>query len=165
MSQIEVAPYWGRSYHLAHEPGVHRRQPEPEGVNCRAVVHWHFEQRYGLVLPEDQLSLEMFTNTRDLFRVVEPDESPLEGDIYFFGRKRNGHAPKTFHVAVFVGHYETRGDLADPLLLHATRETGRVCLWPLTLFASYPRYAVLYGVRRSRALEDRLIVKTLESPR
>lgn len=153
MPQIEVAPYWGRSYHVAREPGVHRRQPEPEGINCRALVHWYLEERHGLILPSDQLSLEMYTNTRYLFHIVESGERPLAGDIYFFGRKKNGHAAKTFHVAVFIGHYEHRGGLADPLLLHATRETGRVSLWPLTLFAQYPRYEVLYGIRRHRRLE------------
>ncbi len=133
--------------HLPEDPHL------DNGTNCQLLAHAFLLHNFGITLPVDQRSQEMFHNTRGLFREVTYDESWRCGDLFFFG---SAHLTdyRRLHVAIYL-RQEAKG---DSLLLHASYKDGAVTTWPLTKFFTEGRYSGLYAIRRHKGLEQASLV-------
>lgn len=142
---------------FAHDPQLGREPTVEEafkgGINCQSLVHGFYREKFGLPIPIDMMSRELFVGYPDfdLFVPVNPEESDFTlGDLFFFG-KRNINDFRRLHVAVYLGEQNSDG---DPLILHATKplqeDDKGIYTWPLTAFFETDRYQELYGVRRLR---------------
>jgi len=121
------------------------------GINCQLFVHMALEELFGLVVPRDFRSSELFSSAelQDIFR-LESDtitESSIQGgDICFFGRSNNSPQKdancsdaKKLHLGVF---------LDETTVAHCCYIAGGVVVQSLQEILAQPRYQTLYAVRR-----------------
>lgn len=145
VSNLELGKYLGLPYNFQHGPHVvSSEELIHQGVNCQSLVHLLYKDLFGIVLPEEMRSQEIFKDEK-LFRVVDlAEEQPSLGDIFVFGKER---APNyKLHLALFTGEIDAQDEL---LLIHANMLEG-VSVWPLSRFAQYRRYQLLKAVKRLR---------------
>lgn len=151
-------------YRFSHGPQVvaTEQAARAAGINCVSLAHLALRDLYGQRLPSDLLCTEMWFD-REYFRPLEDGEQPQLGDLNWFGVRKPKVVPTDFvpsyegselvnwrdfpinHVAIHLGETDDQG---DPLLLHASQETGTTSVWPSRQFGEYRRYARSYGASR-----------------
>lgn len=121
------------------------------GINCQLFVHMALEELFGLVLPREYRSSELFScpKLHDIFRLESDtitNSGVRAGDICFFGRnnqfpQKDATCPiaKSLHLGVF---------LDETTVAHACYVAGGVVVQSLPEILAQPRYQILYAVRR-----------------
>lgn len=139
----ELQRYLGVPYKFEHGPQARLGAwVFREGMNCQLLVHLAMQEFYGVSLPAEIGSKEIFKGN-GWFYPVDKDTLAV-GDVFLFGRQHEVD-PRRLHLAVYIGSQE---NTAVPLLMHATSIEGCVSIWPLEKFLVHDRYRQLYGIRR-----------------
>lgn len=102
-----------------------------EGVNCQWVVHAFYKEEFGIELPKDFLSKELFFDNSKFFVTVDHrnGEDSYMGDIFIVSRTKQAK-PEKFHLAVC---------LDESQVIHANSFDQEVSVWPMSkLFEMYP---------------------------
>ncbi len=131
-----------------------------DGINCISLAHFMLKELFGVTLPTNFKSLELYKDT-EYFDDVSDVESMKLGDLVWFGLSDppikldefepdykdgellNWHDFPVRHVGIYTGD-----KTSDFEILHATPVDNTVTVWPLQKFQDYEKYKQIYGVRR-----------------
>lgn len=141
----ELSQFIGVPYHYTNGPMTTlEEQSMPYGLNCQFLVHLIY-QSFGIVLPTNMLSKEIFEDERLFMNVADPEDMRIL-DVVIFGREPEKDT-RRLHLAVFTGEMDETG---SPLLIHASNIGKQVSVWPLEKFSFYPQYKKIYTIKRWR---------------
>lgn len=145
MAMSEIEAFLNIPYCFENGPSA---PDKDDGLNCQALVHLFYKKVFGISLPEEMLSKEIYEDTT-LFDFVDPEGELRRGDVFIFGKPEVNH--KKLHLAVYIGEKDERG---SPLLIHANTVDGKVSIWPRDKFSRNPGYEKTYAVKRYRQLPN-----------
>ena len=133
---VEIASITSFRYNRDNGPLTSWETAVSQGVNCQWVVHEFYKEQFGLELPKDLLSMELFQDSK-IFVTMDPREEQLRmGDILIVSRTKRAK-PEKFHLAVCIDSQR---------IIHATSFDQKVSIWSTSeLFEMYP---VIWAVKR-----------------
>ena len=130
------------------------------GVNCVALAHLVIRDLFGVDLPPQLQSFELFNDLAD-FEPVPAGYELEAGDLVWFGTDQPGVPLRDFTPRYAAGELvnfddfpvnhvgictDSRDDTGDYLLLHASCRDGMNSAWPMRRFGEYDRYRRVYAI-------------------
>ena len=135
---IEIASITSFRYNRNNGPLTSWETAVSQGVNCQWVVHKFYKEQFGIELPKDLLSRELFQDSKFFITVDAREEQLRMGDILIVSRTKHAK-PEKFHLAVCVDSQS---------IIHATSFDQKVSIWSTSeLFKMYP---LVRGVKRMK---------------
>ena len=132
----------GFRYNRSNGPLTSWETAVGQGVNCQWVVHKFYKEKFGIELPKDLLSKELFQDSK-FFVNIDLDEQPLNmGDILIVSRTQQAK-PEKLHLAICLDNEQ---------VLHATSFDKQVSIWSMSkLFENYRK---MWAVKRLKPLKN-----------
>ncbi len=152
MSISEYLKYQGLPYRFESGPDCGHSDEEmmTKGMNCQLFVHRAILDQFGIELPKEMKSKEMFEDNVLLDEIFDIAMT-RRGDLFFFGTE-NLVDFRRLHIGIHSGEVDEQ--TGAPKIVHANYIDQGVGIWSLDKFSAHRRYQSLYGIRRLKTLSN-----------